>query len=571
VPSVTFAIFHSSFSSRDRKQVETMATFNAAQSASIDLVERTSYISSAYIKEGYMDTKTPMNALEGGALRAGGAPNLWTREHFGLLAQYAGVGLIYGALPYTVSPFLQEYLNMENTQIASARVLLLMPWSFKVVYGIISDCIPIFGYRRRPYMVLGWFICALMLFIMSFLEIGKPFYTDRQLRNLPPSELVKGIEGINWNSGEMGGKFIVFMMLAAVGYVMADVAADAVVVELAQREPIEVRGTTQTTIYFVRSCLQVAAMVLTGFGLNSIDYGGDFDTGLSFNHVCLILAIATVPVIPVSWLFISEEKMEAAKFSEYIGGLWKLIQNRAVYQVIAFRFFSTVFENMSYTPISYIGYKWAHVTPLNENIVSIIGQILFCVVLWTMKSKGLNWDWRLLLLVTEICVIIIDSIPSFLTVWDVVRNQWFYLGLPLLDNLPGAIHFIVGTYVVVELADVGNEGAVYGLITTVSNLASPFSTAMYKNIDREFDVTNNDILLDTYHVRMEVTYTMVIAYACKLFSLCFLVLLPRQKAEVQELKKNGGTSKFMGGITVAYVFFALCWSVTTNLLLRSSC
>ncbi|KAJ0390833.1 hypothetical protein ATCC90586_011412 [Pythium insidiosum] len=112
----------------------------------------------------------------------------------------------------------------------------------------------------------------------------------------------------------------------------------------------------------------------------------------------------------------------------------------------------------------------------------------------------------------------------------------------------------------------GNEGVVYGLVTTVNNLASPFATTMSKNVNSLFDVTNDQIQLDTNHVRWHVTYTIWISYAMMILSLGWLVLLPPQKAETQELRRNGKRSNGMAAFTVFYVFFALCWSVMTNVL-----
>lgn len=34
--------------------------------------------------------------------------------------------------------------------------LAALPWSFKLVYGFISDNFPIRGMRRKPYFVFGW-------------------------------------------------------------------------------------------------------------------------------------------------------------------------------------------------------------------------------------------------------------------------------------------------------------------------------------------------------------------------------------------------------------------------------
>ena len=51
----------------------------------------------------------------------------------------------------------------------------------------------------------------------------------------------------------MGGEYALLMMLAALGYVVADVAADGLTVMYARKEPLHKRGTTQTTVYLTRT------------------------------------------------------------------------------------------------------------------------------------------------------------------------------------------------------------------------------------------------------------------------------------------------------------------------------
>merc|ERR1711879_596871 len=80
-----------------------------------------------------------------------------------------------------------------------------------------------------------------------------------------------------------------------------------------------------------------------------------------------------------------------------------------------------------------------------------------------------------------------DAALSFLTIFDVVRNQYFYLGETVLDEVPAAANFVVSTFIIVEMATVGNEGLVYGLLTTISNLGSPFSRAVGNQIFGLFD------------------------------------------------------------------------------------
>jgi hypothetical protein len=540
--------------------------------AQADLVERVSYISSATkAKEegGYVDAKTPdLGDIEGGALRAGGRPNVWGRDYIGLLVQYAVVGIVYGTLPATVYPVLQNYLNMEGTQIVSAKVLLNLPWSFKVLYGLLTDCLPIFGYRRRPFMMIGWTLCLLMCLIMACSKIGRPYYLDRSLRDKDVKEYTADdiAHGINAAAPDAGGKFIILMMLAAVGYVGADVACDAVTVELAQREPEAVRGTTQTTIYLVRTVFVALSNLLTGFLFNGKDYGGDFDFSLTFPQLMLILTICTLPALPFGWFFIKEDRHPGVNFKNYISEFWELIQSRAMYQVIAYKFFSGMFENLTQTVSSPVESYWVKATPINDTIATVLSNIIFALVLFCTGKWGLNWNWRWMHAITLICTTLIDAFTTQLVTWNVIRSQWFWLGPPLLENLPYGVGWMIANFVMVELAGEGNEGAVYGLMTTVANLSSTFASTITKNIDSQFDVTSKDIKTDTHHVRTQVMYCYLIAYAANVVGLMFLPLLPAQKRQTQELKAKGGKSKVIGAITVFYLVFALCWSLMVNIM-----
>lgn len=501
-----------------------------------------------------------------GALRAGGAPSLFSRESCGLLAQYAAVGLIMGTLPSTVTPFLSYYLNMEGQATTAARALLGIPWSLKVFVGIVSDCFPVCGYRRRPYMVFGWTLCLVCLLAMALTPVGAPYFPEASWRKLKPVNYTDAQRlAINHAAPETGGKYIILMMAATLGYLVADVAADGVVVEYAQREPLACRGRTQTAIYTVRNLFTIFASVLVGFGLSSPPYGGDFDFGISFSTCMLVLALFCLPVIPMTWLFVTEHPVKPPCVRAYLAMLWSTIQRRAIYQVIAYSFFSGVFGGLSYVAADPVTIYWARATSFSISIAQIIGAGITVATLTFMGRYGLHWSWRTMTAVTTLSIVAIDSVCTMLTVWDVVRSQWFWLGLPIVEAVPAGIGFIISTYVVVELADVGNEAAIYGLMTTVGNLSGPFSSALTKSLNAHFSVYNEDILNDTHAVRRDVTITILLSYASKIVSLAFLMWLPRQKQETQRLKRDGGSSKVLGAITITYCLLALVWSVMTNL------
>ncbi|CAH0485841.1 unnamed protein product [Peronospora farinosa] len=403
---------------------------------------------------------------------------------------------------------------------------------------------------------------------MAMSTLEEPYFPDPDMRNIKPIDYsIEMTQSLNKNAPNSGAKYIVLMMFATLGYLFADVAADAVVVEYAQREPEETRGRTQTAIYTVRTLFNVLAQTITGFGLSSPDYGGSFEFGISFPDTMLLLAIFCLPVIPMTWMYVHEEVVkERPLFRKYIGDLWGAIQSRAVYQVIAYSFLSGVFSGFTYVAQDPMTSYWVHATSFNLSLSSIFGSFVTVVTLTLTGKYGLHWNWRTMQVVTMVSVVALDAMCTMLVTWDIVRKQWFWLGVSIVEAVPDAVGFIISTYVVVELAGRGNEGAIYGLLTTVSNLGGPFALTLTKNVNASFKVYNEDILNDTEEVRRDVTITILISYGMKLLALIFLPLLPRQKAEAQALKKSGGSSRRMGMFTIAYLSFALIWAILTNLL-----
>jgi hypothetical protein len=88
----------------------------------------------------------------------------------------------------------------------------------------------------------------------------------------------------------------------------------------------------------------------------------------------------------------------------------------------------------------------------------------------------------------------------------------------------------------------------------------------YKNADSVFDIGRKYIVKEDHEVHMQLTYAYIISVASQFFSLVFLALLPPQKTGTQELKRFGGTNKWLGRFTAFYLVFASCWIVMTNVL-----
>ncbi|OQR89749.1 Folate-Biopterin Transporter (FBT) Family [Thraustotheca clavata] len=537
--------------------------------------ERASYILSASHGD-YAGAKTPdgktLQELEDGALTEGGALNIFSREAFALFAQYFAIGIIYGMLPALQMPVYNNYLRLEGYQTSAYSVLVTLGWSFKVFFGMLSDCFPIFGYRRKPYMLFGWTVATVCLAVMTFSPFGAPYCDARKIKcpsvTPPIANLTRDNtrQYYNFDAPNGGTKFIVLTVIVGFGYVMSDCAADAMVVQYAQREPLAIRGRTQTAIYIVRYIGTMLAQLCVAFMMNGKVYGGTFDWATTPNVMYAICLVPCVCIILSTIFVLVEIKTDGTTFREWVASFWSLLKTRVMWQVCAFKFINSVFASFGATPASPIAKTWAGVTPLNDSLSGVLGSLIWALMMTFIAKWGLNWNWRWIIAGTTLVIISIDSIIVYLTIWDVVRNQWFFNGVGLAEYVPSAARFMVASYCAVELADVGNEGATYGLITTVANLASPFASVIYKLIDSYFDVSQAQISKDDTHVRYQVSYVYLISYSFKIAALGWLFLLPPQKTELQELKRRGGRSVLAGGICVFVFFFALVFSVTTNFM-----
>ncbi|CAH0482628.1 unnamed protein product [Peronospora belbahrii] len=346
--------------------------------------------------------KSSVSDMENGALREGKPLTLLSNECIGLLAQYAGVGFLAGIIPGAIYPVLQGYLNAEGTTVVSATVLVQIPWCYKMFFGVISDCFPIMGYRRRPYIVLGWVFSVTILFVMAAMSVPDPYYGDSAMHTIDQKDWTEDmIDSINVNAQNSGGKYVVPMMLASFGYLVCEVAADAMVVEYAQREPMEQRGRVQTAVYAVKTSFTAVGAAVIAFFMNGKEYAGSFSFSLSFQQLMLITGIVCVPLIFVSWLLLSEDRVvNKVTFRGYMSSFWIMLQKRAIYQIVAYKFFSGVFNSFNIVSASTIKLYWVHATPFNNSFMTIVGTLFYALTLALTGKYGLDWNWRTIIVVT---------------------------------------------------------------------------------------------------------------------------------------------------------------------------
>ena len=119
------------------------------------------------------------------------------------------------------------------------------------------------------------------------------------------------------------------------------------------------------------------------------------------------------------------------------------------------------------------------------------------------------------------------------------------------------------------MADGGDEGIVYGLLTTTYNIGTPFAQAISNQLFGLWSPSLSDssnYIDDSPSFRKSVAFSFALSYLFAFASLATLPLLPDQKDEAQERKRKWEKRDAYAYVSMTLVAVGLVYSVTVNFL-----
>jgi MFS family permease len=84
---------------------------------------------------------------------------------FVYILNYTNLGFMTFLL-LTIKDYGKEYLHCTPEQLQTTNSILAIPWSFKIIYGLLSDTFPINGYKRKNYITLNSIIGFLSVIVL---------------------------------------------------------------------------------------------------------------------------------------------------------------------------------------------------------------------------------------------------------------------------------------------------------------------------------------------------------------------------------------------------------------------
>jgi len=87
-----------------------------------------------------------------------------------------------------VKDYYKEYLGLDPGEMQIYMSIIHIPWSFKILYGLISDNVPLCGLRRKPWLIIMGIIQFVSLFSLYLFEFEDPLVVACVLATASMSE-----------------------------------------------------------------------------------------------------------------------------------------------------------------------------------------------------------------------------------------------------------------------------------------------------------------------------------------------------------------------------------------------
>lgn len=314
--------------------------------------------------------------------------------------------------------FMKEELGISIPLIGIYSGIMAFPWVLKPVYGLLSDYVPVFGYRRKSYLIIAA-LTAMAGWILT--------------------SSVSTVTGL-----------LLAQLVVDVGIASLDVFTDGLAV---QKSTNKNRGVIQSICWGSRSFGAIIGSLLSGYLLLYLPYKGVFT--LTGALPLLVIAVC---------LFIKEPDEKIKPFSQSVTSLLKAYATKKDLWWIAlflFLFFATPSFG---TPLFFylrenLGFPEVFIGILNT--LSSVGGVLGAV----MYVKTFD---RLSLSSTLAPLVWLNMLITL--TYLLLGGTYSAIAIYIVGGFIGSITLIACMKLIAEACPIGGEATTFALITSIVNL-----------------------------------------------------------------------------------------------------
>lgn len=405
-----------------------------------------------------------------------------TPELIAILIIYFVQGIL-GLASLAVSFFFKDELGLSPAQVAALMGIALLPAVTKPLYGFLSDGLPLFGYKRRPYLILSGLIGAVAW--LSFATVVDTAWA---------------------------ATCVLFLSFLSIN--ISDVIADALVVERAQKESLSDSGSLQSLCWGTMALGGLITAYLSGWLLEH----------LSTRTVFAITATFPLLISAVAWL-ITEETTSArpniSTVKHQVKQLRNVIAQKAIGLPAAFIFIwqatPTTHSAFFYFTTNELGFE-----PEFLGRVSLVTSVASLVGVWLFQRFFRNIPFQTIIGWTVVLSAVLGMTPLIL-ITHVNRtlgidDHWFSLGDSLILTVMGKIAWMPILVLAARLCPPGVEATFFALLMSIHNLGGLLSNQLGALLTHWLGVTETNF--------DNLWLLVVISSASRFLPLLFLGWLP---------------------------------------------
>ncbi len=389
-------------------------------------------------------------------LLLGNEPSL---ELLAILTIYWVQGIL-GISRLAVSFFLKDDLGLNPAQMSVLTGIAALPWIVKPLLGFLSDGLPLWGYRRRSYLVLSG-----LLGTLAWLGLAT---------------VIHSLWGV-----------VIALLLTSTSVAISDVIADSVVVERAQAESIGKAGSLQSLTWGIAAIGGLMTAYVSGWLLER----------LSVQAVFGITAIFPLIVLLVAGL-IHEEKIATTKTdnSPVLGVKTQLqqvsqaIRQRSILLPTIFIFLWQATPNADsaffYFTTNELGFEPEFLgrVRLVTSLAGLLGIGIYQKFLKTVPFRPmLGWSTVISSLLGLTSLILVTHTNR---AWG-IDDHWFSLGDSLILTAIGQVAFMPVLVISARLCPQGIEATLFALLMSIWNLSGLLSYGSGALLTQWFGITDS--------------------------------------------------------------------------------
>jgi MFS family permease len=363
---------------------------------------------------------------------------------FAIVYAVEGIGQAKsGILGQPLIYFLKETKGWDSVTISASLAILDLPWVIKPLWGAISDFIPLFGYRRRSYLVLA--NCAA---ILAFASVALVSTT---------------------------AALIPALTVTAVAMAISSTLCGALLVETGQKHQGSADFVNQQWLWF--NIAQMAAVLTAGYLIEVL-------SPLGALHVAAwIAALAPIAIVASVWL-IQEDKatIDLPSLRARLRALISAFRTRNLWLVAGFLFlyyFSPGFG----TPLYFQMTDRLH---FSQGFISILSSI--GAAGWILGGVLYRWRLKRLSQPALLRLSILGGVVSTLAYLLLVGPN-SAIAISLLAGLTTMIAFVATLSLAADSCPQGAEGFAFAGMMSILNFATPLSdtlgSVLYQHVFNE--------------------------------------------------------------------------------------